>query len=162
MDKFTDRGISASSTKNDINTHPVKAWTAVVRLSVIWRSDLSDKIKRNFFQASVVPTLIYGYITWTLTKRIEKKLNGNCTRMLPVEMNKSRKQYLTKQQLYGHLPLISKNIQAQQTRHAGHCWGSKNELISKVLLWTLSPRRASLGDLLELIYSNSVRTQDVA
>ena len=31
-----------------------KAWTAIDRLSIIWKSNLPDKIKRNFFQASVV------------------------------------------------------------------------------------------------------------
>ena len=46
----------------------------------------------------------------------------------------SWKQYSTKQQLYGHLPPITKNIQVRRTRHAGHCWRSRNELISDVLL----------------------------
>ena len=35
--------------KNDINTWLVKAWTAIDRLSVIWKTDQSDKIKRSFF-----------------------------------------------------------------------------------------------------------------
>ena len=29
-----------------------------------------------------------------------------------------------------------KTIQVRRTRHAGHCWRSKDELISDVLLWT--------------------------
>ena len=60
-------------------------------------------------------------------------------------MNKSRKQHPTKNQLYGHLPPICKTIQIRWTRHVGHCWRSKDELISNVLLWTLSHRRASVG-----------------
>ena len=59
-----------------------KAWTAIDRLSIIWKSDLTDKMKRNFFQAAVVSILLYGCTTWTLTKRLEKKLDGNYTRML--------------------------------------------------------------------------------
>ena len=47
--------------------------TAIDRLSIILRSNLSDKIKRIFFQASVVSILQYGCTRWTLTKRIEKK-----------------------------------------------------------------------------------------
>ena len=39
-------------------------------------------------------------------------------------------------QLYGHLPPITKTIQARRTRHAGHCWRSKDEIVSDVLLWT--------------------------
>ena len=41
-----------------------------------------------------------------MTKRIEKKLDGNCIRMRRGIVNKSWKQYPTKQQLYGHQPLI--------------------------------------------------------
>ena len=123
----------------------MKAWTAIDRLSIIWKSDLTDKMKRSFFQAVVVSILLYGWTTWTLTKRLEKKLDGNYTRMLRAVLNKSWRQHSTRHQLYGHLPLITKTIQARRTRHAGHCWRSKDVLISDVLLWTLSYGRAKAG-----------------
>ena len=43
-------------------------------------------MKRSFFQAAVV--LMYGCTTWTLTKPLEKKLDGNYTRMLRAILNK--------------------------------------------------------------------------
>ena len=49
VDKFTYLGSSVSSTKTDINMRLAKAGTAIDRLSVIWKSDLTDKIKRSFF-----------------------------------------------------------------------------------------------------------------
>ena len=79
---------------------------------------------------------------WTYTyanksKRLEKKLDGNYTRMLRAVLNKSWRQHPTRHQLYGHFPPpITKTIQARRTRHAGHCWRSKDELISDALLWT--------------------------
>ena len=73
-----------------------KAWTDINRLSVIWKSNLSDKIKLNIFQGAFVSILLYGCTTWTLTKRIEKKLDRNCTRMLQVILNTSWKQQLGK------------------------------------------------------------------
>ena len=57
-----------------------------------------------------------------LTKHIEKRLNGNCTRMLWAILNKSWKKHPTKHQLYGHFPPIFKAIKISQTRHTGHCW----------------------------------------
>ena len=48
-DKLTYPGSSISSTENDISMQPAKAWSAVDRLSIIWKSDVSDKIKRNSF-----------------------------------------------------------------------------------------------------------------
>ena len=80
--------------------------------------------------------LLYGCTIWTLTKRLEKKLDGNYSRMLRAVLNKSWRHHPTRHQLYGHLPLITKTIQVRRTRHAGHCWRSKDELISDVLLWT--------------------------
>ena len=81
VDKFTYQGSSVSSTEKDIDTRLTKAWTAIDRLSIIWKSDLTDKMKRSFFHAAVVSILLYGCTTWTLTKRIEKKLDGNYTRI---------------------------------------------------------------------------------
>ena len=73
VDKFTYLGSSVESTEKDIETRLTKAWTAINRLSTIWKSDLTDKMKRSFFQAAVTSILLYGCTTWTLTKRLEKK-----------------------------------------------------------------------------------------
>ena len=45
VDKFTYLGSSVTSTEKDIDTRLTKAWTAINRLSIIWKSDLTDKIK---------------------------------------------------------------------------------------------------------------------
>ena len=89
--------------------------------------------------------LLYGCTTRTLTKRMEKKFDHNYTRMLRAILNKSWKQGPTYQQLYGHLQRITKTIHVRQTRHIGHCWRSRDELISDVHLWTLSHGRAKAG-----------------
>ena len=47
VNKFTNLRSNVSSTKNDINTWLAKAWTAINRLSVTWKSDQSDKIKSS-------------------------------------------------------------------------------------------------------------------
>ena len=119
VDKFTYLGSSASSTETDIDTRLTKVWAAINRLSVIWKSDLTDEMKRSFFQAAIMSILLYGCTTWTLTKRMKKKLDGNNIRMLRAILNRSWRQHLTKQQLYGHLPPITKTIQIRRTRHAG-------------------------------------------
>ena len=89
VDKFTYQGSSVPSTEKDIDTRLTNAWTAIDKLSVMWKSDLTDKMKRSFFQGVVVSILLYGCTTWTLTKRPEKKLDGNYTRMLQAILNKS-------------------------------------------------------------------------
>ena len=100
--------------------------------------------KHSFFQAAVVSIMLYGCTTWTLTKQL-KKIDGNYTRILRAIMNRSWWQHPTRHQLYGHLPPITKTIQVRRTRHAGHRWRSKDELISDVLLWTPTYGKAKAG-----------------
>ena len=81
--------------------------------------------------------LLYGCTTWTLTKRLEKKLNGILHKNAASNIEQfPTRQHPTRHQLYGYQPPITKTIQARRTRHAGHCWRSRDELISDVLLWT--------------------------
>ena len=115
VDKFTYLRSSVSSTEKDIDTRLTKAWTALDRLSIIWKSDL------------------------------EKKLDGSYTRMLRAILNKSWWQHPTRHQLYGHLPPITKTIQVRRTRHAGNCWRSKEKLIRDILLWTSVYGQAKAG-----------------
>ena len=70
VDKFTYLGSSVLSTEKDINTRPTKAWTVNDKLSVIWKSDLTDKTKHSFFQAVEMSIKLYGCTTQTLTKRM--------------------------------------------------------------------------------------------
>ena len=158
VDKFTYLGSSVSSTEKDIDTRLTKAWAANDNLSIIWKSDMTDKIKRSFFQAAVVSILQYGCTTWTLTKRLEKKLDGNYTRMLRAILNMSWRQHLTRHQLYGHLPPITKAIQARRTRHAGL-------RRSSLVMYSYGPSHMAgqkQDDQLEHTYSSYVRIRDIA
>ena len=65
--------------------------------------------------------------------------------MLRAILNKSWWQHPTRHQLYSHLPPIMKTIQVRRTRHAGHCWRSRDELISDELLWTPTYGLAKAG-----------------
>ena len=148
VDKFPYLGSSVSSTGKDTDTWLTKAWTAIDRLSVIWKSDLTDKMKRSFFQTAVVSILLYGCTTWKLTKRMEKKLDGNYSRKLWAILNKSWRQhplsrsctttYLSSQKL---LKLDEPDMQDTGTPHMAEL---------------------KQGDKLEPTYSSSVRIRDIA
>ena len=105
--------------------------------------------------------LLYGCTTWTLTQRMEKKLEHNYTRMLRAILYKSRRQHPTKQQLYGHLLPITKTIQVRRTRHVGHWWRSRDELISDILLPPHLDKQKQ-EDQIGIILNNSVPIQDAA
>ena len=73
---------------------------------------------------------------------MEKNLDCNYIRMLRANLNMSWRQHPTKQQLYGHLPPITKTVKVRRTRN---CWRSRVELISDVLLWAPSHGQAKAG-----------------
>ena len=118
-------------------------------------------MKRGFFQAAVTSILLYGCTTWTQTKRLEKKLDGNYARMFRAILNKSWRQHPTRHQLYGHLPPIMKTIQVRRSRHAGHCWRIRDELISDVLLWTPHMAVQKQDDQHGHTFSSYLRIRDV-
>ena len=123
-------------------------------------------MKRSFFQAAVTSILLYGCTRWMLTKRLEKKLDGNFTRMLRAILNKSWRQHPIIHQLDGHLPTITKTIQVRRTRHAGHCWRSRDELIRYVLWWTpthgrAKARRPARTYILQLCEDTGCRPEDL-
>ena len=119
-------------------------------------------MKPSFFQAAVVLILLYGCTTWTITKWLEKKLDGNHTRMLRAILNKSWRQHPTIHQIYGHLPPITKTIQVRRTRHEGHCWRTRDELISDVSYEPPHMARQKQDDQVEHTYSSYVRIRGVA
>ena len=81
----TEEAMSRQPRKTSIKT----AWTAIDRLSVIRKSNLTDKIKLSFFQTVLMSILLYGCTTWMLTKHMEKRLGGNYSRMLRAILNSS-------------------------------------------------------------------------
>ena len=102
-----------SSTESYVNICIHKGCTAVDKLTTIWKSNLFDKMKQEFFQAVAMTVLLYGCTTGILTKSLKKKLNGNHKRMLRAVLKKSCKQHPTKKQLYCYLPPISQTIQSK-------------------------------------------------
>ena len=92
--------------------------------------------------------LLYGFTTLSLTKPMEKKsltaITQECCEQYWTSPGGNSPQNSNCTATY-HLP--SKTIQVRRTRHAGHRWRSKDELIRDVLLWTTSHGRVKVGRL---------------
>ena len=162
VDKFTYIGSSVSSIEVDSNTRLAKPWTAIDRISIIWSSDMTDKIKRCFFQGPVVSILLYGCTTWMLTKRMEKKLDSNHTKMLRATLNMSWKQHLQNRSCtatYHPARKLSKLDEQDMRDTAGKVRTSSKAIY---LCGPLHMDEERHGNKLESIYSSSVPIQDVA
>ena len=142
---FKYLGSYIASTEKDIEIRIGKAWGAVNQLDSIWKSNLPDTLKRNFFRATVESVLVYGSTAWTLTTALENKIDGAYTRMLRAALNVSWKEHMTNTELYGKIPPMSQTIRTQRMRFAGHVWRNKEELASDVLLWEPTHGRQDPG-----------------
>ena len=100
---------------------------------------------RSFFQSAVVSILLNGCTTWTLTKRLERETRRQLHKN--VESNIEQVLVTTPHKTPTIRPLAShhENYQVRRTRHAGHCWRSKDKIISDVLLWTPTYGQAKAG-----------------
>ena len=65
--------------------------------------------------------------------------------MLRAALNISRRDHMSNKDLYGKIPKITDTIREQRLRFSGHCWRSKNEVVSDVLLWLPIHGRRSRG-----------------
>ena len=112
-----------------------QAWKALNKMDKIWNSTLQDNVKIGFFRATLESVLLYGAETWTLTKKMNDRLDGTYTKMLRVVLGVSWRDHMTNKELYGSLEKVSNSLRVRRLRFIGHSWRRKDELISKVLLW---------------------------
>ena len=119
-----------------MSNHPANHSICCRYIVSIWLSALHVSSK---------PASITFFISLISTLMFSDPQDGNYTRMLQAILNKSWRQHPTRHQLYSHLPPITKTIQVRRTRHAGHCWRSRDKLISDVLLWTPTYGRTKAG-----------------
>ena len=72
---------------------------------------------------------------WTLTKSMEKALDGTYTRMLRKALGVHWSDRVTNEILYGKLPKLSDKIAARRLRLAGHCQRHPELGAHRLILW---------------------------
>ena len=122
-----------------------KAWCALDRLQIIWKSALPEQINKGFFRAVVESVLFYGSSAWTLTKTLENKLNETYTRMLRAILNIHWSTYPSKERLYGNLVQITSVIKERRTKFADDSYRSKDIVVSDLILWTPKHNKVKVG-----------------
>jgi hypothetical protein len=142
---FKYLGSYVDNSAQDIKVRKALAWSACHKLQKIWKSSLPNKIKTRLFTATVESVLLYGCSTWTLTKAMEKSLDGTYTRMLRMALNVSWKEHRTNIDLYGNLPKLSSKIAERRLKLAGHCVRHPEEEASKTILWEPTTGRVNRG-----------------
>ena len=142
---FKYLGSWMESSEKDFHNRKALAWSSCHKLQKIWNSTLSRKMKVRLFIATVESVLLYGSEAWTITKSLEKKIDGCYTRMLRMSLNVSWKQKLTNEQLYQELPKVTCKIAERRMKLAGHCIRHSELSASSLVLWEPTEGTASAG-----------------
>ena len=108
------------------------------------QSDWSDLVVCEPVIGYFMPKGKFGCTTWTPTKRMEKSLTATtqecCEQYWRSPGGNTPQNFCSV--TYHPSRKLSK---LDELTHAGHCWRSKDELISDVLLWILLHGRAKAG-----------------
>ena len=145
VDDFKYLGSYLSNSAKDINVRIGCAWAAIRKLDSLWQSKLPRAYKIMFFKATVESVYLYGAESWTLTKTLERRLDGCYTRLLRHALNISWQQKVRNVVLYKDLPAISTVIKERRLRFAGHCHRATTEPIHSVLFWQPAHGKKSVG-----------------
>ena len=148
----------------DFNTRKGMAWSACNDMHKIWSFRLTNDFKIKIFRATVEPILLYGSETWTLSRKLERRLDGTYTRLLMRAQNLSWKHHPTVAEIYGKLPRVSTLDKSRRVQFSGHCFRADSEIISSLLLWKPTfdhtrGRKLSFPDVISR--DTGIRTQDL-
>jgi len=94
--------------------------------------------------ASLESILLYGSETRTVTKTMEKKLDGCDTKSCMV-FNVSWRDKLTNKELYGNLPTAQSKVGFRRLKLASYCVRHPEEEASKLVLWQPMNERMNMG-----------------
>ena len=95
--------------------------SALKKMMKVWKSNLQNLLKGDFFQASVESVLLHDAKCRTMTGKMRNTLDGTCTRMLRAVCGVSGKEHKTNKELYGNLPKIKDTLMIKRLRFIGHC-----------------------------------------
>ena len=97
---FKYLGSQITDSEHYFKVRKASPWIASNKMRKVWTPKLSRATKIRLFRATVELLLLYGSETWTMTKNVEKSVNGCYTRMLRMALNVHWQQHIMNQELY--------------------------------------------------------------
>jgi hypothetical protein len=161
VEDFKYLGSWIMNSSKDISVRIALAWVAAKKLNRVWKSHLDRKLKVSFFQHVIQAILLYGCESWSLTKTLNRRLDGAYTRLLRFALDIPWQDHIKNAVIYDKLPKISNVIRQRRLRYAGHCMRSKQR-VSQLVLWEKSGTFRRGGHLVKsypkVIYEDLIST----
>ena len=107
---FQYLGSWVDESEKDFKVRKALAWKACNKMRTLWKSSLHASLKISFFLAAVESILLYGAEGWTITHKLEARLDGCYTRLLMMVLDLNWKDHSTREEIYGNLPKVSEVV----------------------------------------------------
>ena len=123
VDDFTYLGSKMASSESDIKRRLGLAWSTFWKLERLWRSkSVPINPKVNLFKATCLSILLYGCEGWTLTKKLEDKLNSYATSCYRIMLGIKRLDFISNEEVPRQVQQekLVQLIQQRQLRFLGH------------------------------------------
>ena len=132
--------------EKDMRVRIALAWKANTKLAKIWKCEyLSRSLKIRLFTSVVQAVLLYGAETWSLTKSMDRIIDGAFTKLLRYALNISWKDHISNDILYENLPRISQRIKRLRLQFAGHCFRDKSQPVHRLVFWKPRGKTMKIG-----------------
>jgi len=139
VDDFTYLGSKMASSESDIKRRLGLAWSIFWKLERLWRSkSVPTNLKVNLFKATCLSILLYGCEGWTLTKKLEDKLNSYATSCYRIMLGIKRLDFISNEEVLRQVQQekLIQLIQQRQLRFLGHILRKpEDELANKYALY---------------------------
>ena len=135
VEDFQNLGSWVDESEKDFKIHNTLAWKACNKMRTLWKSALPASLKISFFRAAVESILLYGAEGWTITNKLETRLDACYTRLLILVLYLDWKDYPTREEIYGNLPKVSKVVRERRLNFAARCSRRRNEPVSELVFW---------------------------
>jgi hypothetical protein len=140
VDSFTYLGAVVPEFTADVERRKSLAWTALGRMSSLWKSSASIALKVRLFCSLVQPVLLYGAETWSLSPTATTRLNQAHSHLLRCALNIHWTSHTSNRDLYtlAGIPPISALLQQRREKLvADSVLRSETDMqpLDRVLLW---------------------------
>ena len=105
-------------------------------MKTVWKSHLSKDFKLYVFNTLIQSILLYSCETWSLTRTLEKKLDGTRNLMVRFALNISWKEHICNSEIFAGIEPISILIRDRRVKFAGHCLRAEDQPVKDLVLWS--------------------------
>ena len=133
VDNFKYLGSWMASSDQDFYIRKAMALRDYHKIKSLSNSTLHINLYIRIFKITIEIIFLYGSETWTIDKRLRRKIDIYYTKLLIMVLNVSWRYMISNKILYNGMPLITDVIANRRMRINDHCLRHNNEIVQNLM-----------------------------